>query len=299
MLSIHVSTCVLTGRRSRLLDLLLEINNSPQIPPERRIDVSLEPPSDPDLPVLPIDREHALRKQLALKKLEDLLANVPHASYAAFNETHDDFTKDLLAYDGDPHPATFLSPDELDVYIHGVDRSIGLTSPSLPPAAHLRPHTAMHPQLKNPTSVTNWLRKHKPNIFLQDSEGHHGDADDGEGGHTGGGRKSRGGARGERGGRGGTRGKKANAAARVAAAAAAADKADYDANTVAEGDGEAGGTPAGRGGKRKRDDDPGYRPKGSSGRPTKKKRKSDMDGTPTVRKSKKDSLPAASRDDGE
>jgi hypothetical protein len=54
------------------------------------------------------------------------------------------------------------------------------------------------------------------------------------------------------------------------------------------------GTPVGRG-KRKRDDDPGYRPGGSVGRPVKKKRKSDVDGTPAGRKSKKEA--ATPKDD--
>ena len=41
---------------SRLLDLLLDVNNSAQIPPEKRFDLSLEPPSDDDALSLDIDR---------------------------------------------------------------------------------------------------------------------------------------------------------------------------------------------------------------------------------------------------
>ncbi|EMT63244.1 hypothetical protein FOC4_g10013462 [Fusarium odoratissimum] len=118
-------------------------------------------------------------------------------------------------------------------------------------------------------------------IFLQDGEAH-GDADDAEGGHTGG-RKTRG-SRGERGGRASTRGKRVSAAARSAAAA------DRDVDASMDEDQELASTPAVRG-KRKRnaEDDTGYKPRGSSTRPTKKKRKSEAaEGTPSARKSKKD-----------
>lgn len=280
-------TCLI---RSRLLDILLEVNNSAQIPPERRIDLALEPPSDPVAPSLPIDHQNGDRKELALKKLKELLSSVPHSSYSTTKDSHPSLVTDLSAPDGESHPANFLTADDIDAYIHAVDVTLGLhPEDHPPPVSAARTHAAMHPQLKNPTSVTNWLRKHKPNIFLQDSEAQHhgGDGDDDAGGHTGG-RKSRGGARGERGGRASTRGKKATAAARSSAAA--------DHEGAGDDDGDYG-TPVGRGGKRKRDDDGGYRPKGSTSRPTKKKRKSEGDGTPTVRKSKKDSLPAASKDD--
>lgn len=70
------------------------------------------------------------------------------------------------------------------------------------------------------------------------------------------------------------------------------DRGDWDASM--DEDADFGSTPVGRG-KRKRDDDGGYRPGGSVGRPVKKKRKSDMDGTPVVRKSKKES--ATPKDD--
>lgn len=140
-------------------------------------------------------------------------------------------------------------------------------------------------QLRNPTSVYNWLRKHAPKTFLQDAESHGGHG--GHGGHdedhapapasTRGGR-----GKGERGPRGGgsTRGKRGG----KAAAAAAAARAEHQHHGGEEGDETMAvygdGTPTGKGaGKRKRgagDDDPGYRPKGGSSRPpAKKKRRSD------------------------
>jgi len=295
---------------SRLLDMLLEINNSPQIPSERRIDVALKPPSDARSPVLPLDRRQAAndeRKDGAAKRLEQLLHDVPHSSYAATRDSHPATVADLSAPDGEAHPASFLSADDIDNYIFAVDSAMDpdgkhAALPTLAPRAHPNATPAPHPQIKNPTSVTNWLRKHAPKVFLQDGEhgpgadaaggddhadGHHGH---GAGGHTGG-RKSRGGRGGERGGRG-SRGKRASAAARHAA-----DREYHsrhrggDREASADEDHDFGSTPAGRG-KRKRDDDPGYRPGGSTSRPAKKKRKSEGGGpdgsTPVARRSKKD-----------
>ncbi|KAF5021342.1 hypothetical protein F66182_6610 [Fusarium sp. NRRL 66182] len=282
----------LAVENDRLLDLLLEINNSPQIPPEKQIDVSLKPPSDPRAPALPMDLEHENLKDTPKKKLEDLVSSVPHSSYSNAKETLPHIINDLKAPEGETHPADFLSADDVDNYIYEVDASIDPDThmPTLAPRAHPINRQPSHPHLKNPTSVTNWLRKHAPKIFLQDAEAH-GDADDGEGGHTGG-RKSRG-TRGERGGRASTRGKRVSAAARASAVA------DRDVDASMDEDPEfASSTPVGRG-KRKRntEDDTGYKPRGSSTRPSKKKRKSEAEGTPSVRKSKKDKDAAAARED--
>ncbi|KAH7255424.1 IEC3 subunit of the Ino80 complex, chromatin re-modelling-domain-containing protein [Fusarium redolens] len=273
----------LAVENDRLLDLLLEINNSPQIPPEKQVDVSLEPPSQSDALVHPLDEEHELHKDTPKKKLEDLVKSVPHSSYSSAKETLPQIVNDLKAVDGETYPADFLSADDIDNYIYEIDMALDPENmlPTLAPRAHPGNHHQSHPHLKNPTSVTNWLRKHAPKIFLQDGEAH-GDADDAEGGHTGG-RKTRG-SRGERGGRASTRGKRVSAAARSAAAA------DRDVDASMDEDQEFASTPAGRG-KRKRnaEDDTGYKPRGSSTRPTKKKRKSEAaEGTPSARKSKKD-----------
>lgn len=280
----------LAVENDRLLDILLEINNSPQIPPEKQIDLSLQPSSDPKALVLPLDRDHTDRKEKPGKKLEDLINGVPHSSYSNAKETLPAIINELKAPEGESHPSDFLSADDVDNYIYELDTSIDpeSTIPTLAPRAHPNTHQPTNPHLKNPTSVTNWLRKHAPKIFLQDGETH-GDADDGEGGHTGG-RKTRG-TRGERGGRASTRGKRVSAAAR--ASAAAADRGDWDASM--DEDPDFASTPVGRGKRKRNDDDTGYKPRGSSTRPSKKKRKSEVDGTPSVRKSKKEA--AAARDD--
>ncbi|RFU76519.1 hypothetical protein TARUN_5723 [Trichoderma arundinaceum] len=285
----------------RLLDLLLEVNNSPQIPPERRIDLSLKPPSDESAPCLPIDRERQMHKEMAMKRLEQLLSDIPHSTYGNAKESKSSFLADLSAPDGEPHPAHFLSADDIDDYIYLVDTGIDpdSTTPTMAPLAHPVTNPPSNPQTKNPTSVTNWLRKHAPKIFLQDGETHGDGDDEGAGAGTGTGsghgsaRKPRGSAKGERGGsKAGGKSKKGGAAARISAAA---ERGDGDASM--DDDGEFGATPVtARSSKRKRDDDAGYKPRGSSSRPTKKKRKSDVEATPTVRKSKKEAA-AASKDD--
>ncbi|GFP57009.1 hypothetical protein ACSS6W_004440 [Trichoderma asperelloides] len=282
----------------RLLDLLLEVNNSPQIPPERRIDLSLEPPSDSSAPCLPIDRERKTHKDEAMKKLNKLL-DIPHPTYSSAKESKSAFLADLSPLDGESHPAHFLSADDIDDYIYLIDTGLDPDSalPTMAPLAHPAAHAPSNPQAKNPTSVTNWLRKHAPKIFLQDGETH-GDADDEAGAGAGPGsghssaRKPRGSAKGERGGGkagGGGKGKKTGAASRISAA----ERGDADASM--DDDGEFAATPVTARSKRKRDDDAGYKPRGSSSRPTKKKRKSDVEATPTVRKSKKEA--AANKDD--
>lgn len=278
---------------SRLLDLLLDINNSPQIPLDKRIDVSLASSTDSKL-ALPLDTNDTndSKKELAMKKLEQLLQETAHTSYTAAKDSKSSYIGDLAAPGGESFPASFLCADDIDNYIHDVDSALDPEThiPTLAPRAHPSTNPITHALLKNPTSVTNWLRKHAPKIFLQDAEGHEGD-DEGQTGHHTGGRKTRG-SRGERGG-GRGRGKRGSMASRLAERERERERERGDWDASMDEDPEIS-TPVGRG-KRKRDDDGGYRPGGSVGRPVKKKRKSDMDGTPVVRKSKKDS--ATPRDD--
>lgn len=274
------------------------------MPPERRIDISLPPPADPEAPALQLDRRHAtLQRTSAFKRLEQLLSDVPHSSYSAAKEARSPYMADLAVAEGEAHPANFLSADDVDNYIYAVDSALDpdMHIPSLAPRAHPGAHPVSHPHLKNPTSVTNWLRKHAPKIFLQDSEhtaGGGGDADDGEGGATAasagggsgslgaGGRKSRGGnsSRADRGSKANPKAKRPSAAARLAVERGVGGEGEASM----EDEGDPGSTPSGRG-KRKRDDDPGYRPGGSTSRPSKKKRKSEGgEPTPSARRSKKE-----------
>ena len=109
-------------------------------------------------------------------------------------------------------------------------------------------------QLRNPVSVYNWLRQNRPTVFLQDNEA------------------------------------AADKPARPAGARSSKRNANRDSivkqeEEMYDDDGIAVDAATGRG-KRKRDDDTGYRPKGGNSRPTKRKKEE----IPSGRRSKKSSI---------
>ena len=266
-----------------------------------------------------------------------LLGDVPHAQFASASERFPDLLADLEAgrdspadpAQGQTHPPSFLTADDLDNYIYELDAHLAheergpdaggsskadtLPLPTLAPLAHAdRPNPKDSQRdfaVRNPTSVYNWLRKHAPKTFLQDGEhdkdGHGGKENGDDHGHGGGHGHGPGSGRrgkGERASRGGgsARAKRVSAAHSRATAAAAESFEDVDDEAGGGGGGGArAATPStvgGGGGKGKRkrivDDDPGYRPKGGSSRPTKKKRKSEgAEGTPTAKGPRKSDPP--------
>jgi len=127
---------------SRLLDLLLDVNNCPQIPPDKRIDLSLDPPASEEELSLPID--HAAKSSATkngTKSYKQLLAEVPHFGFAsaagrlqemAINDLNTGRDSPADPQQGAPHPPTFLTADDLDNYIYGADVRV---------AAHKRPET--------------------------------------------------------------------------------------------------------------------------------------------------------------
>lgn len=339
---------LLTRAPSRLLDLLLDVNNSGQIPPDKRIDLSLDLPSDDEAALtLDIDRPSTPPPgPTPDKSFKKLLEEVPHHQFSSATERFPSLLADLEAIRDSPadpaqgqnHPPSFLTADDLDNYIWELDTHLahedaatgtGKTDavplPTLAPLTHPDGGGRPNPKdaqrdfaVRNPTSVYNWLRKHAPKTFLQDAEhdkegggggGKENGDDHSHGGHGGGSGSGRRGGKGERGSRGGgggaARTKRASAAHIRAQAAAAEsfddvdDEASYTAAAAAAAAGGGAVTPsaasAGKG-KRKRvaDDDPGYRPKGGSSRPTKKKRKSEGPadkGTPSAGKPRKSDPP--------
>jgi len=304
--------------KDRLLDLLLDVNNSPQIPPDKRFDLSTDPPSDEDAPCLDIDRPSTPPPGAPpSKSYKRLIREVPHFSYSSAPERFPELIADLEAgrdspadpAQGQPHPPSFLTADDVDNYMWEIDTRLAeeeyarsgkliAALPTLAPLAHANENAGKDAgsnrdfALRNPTSVYNWLRKHAPKTFLQDGETH--DKENGDEPSSG---RGHGRGKGERGsGRGGSvRGKRMS---KVAAAESvdADEETGYDAAVTASAGGK---------GKRKRvvDDDPGYRPKGGSSRPTKKKRKSEggIESTPTgaPKRARKSGLGAESSRGGE
>ncbi|KAK4142053.1 IEC3 subunit of the Ino80 complex, chromatin re-modelling-domain-containing protein [Dichotomopilus funicola] len=322
----------LAVQKDRLLDLLLDVNNCGQIPPNKRIDLSLDSSADIDSTLfLDIDRPTSPQAgAVPDKSYKSLLQEVPHFRFSSAAERFPDLLADLDAgrdspadpAQGQNHPPSFLTADDIDNYIWELDAhlaneeaaaaaALGNSSnnkpsepplPTLAPLAHLDAPTNpkdSHRDLavRNPTSVYNWLRKHAPKTFLQDGEHDtkdgSGGKDDGDASHNGHGHgagSGRRGGKGERGSRGGGGSSSARAkrTSRVAANTESFDDMDDEAGYSGGGGGGGGGretasTPSAAGGKGKRkrmvDDDPGYRPKGGSSRPTKKKRKSEGSGS--------------------
>ncbi|KAM7186311.1 IEC3 subunit of the Ino80 complex, chromatin re-modelling domain containing protein [Naviculisporaceae sp. PSN 640] len=136
--------------KDRLLDLLLDVNNCAQIPPEKRFDLSLDVPSDDEALFLDIDRPstppHGAPPAKSYKKL---LNEVPHSSYATAAEQFPELLADLQVGRDSPadpsqgisHPPSFLTADEVDNYLHEIDMRLanqesartGRPAPSLLP----------------------------------------------------------------------------------------------------------------------------------------------------------------------
>ncbi|KAI9849094.1 MAG: hypothetical protein M1837_005324 [Sclerophora amabilis] len=225
-------------------------------------------------------------------KLEESSSNNPKSfaslvkttSHTTISITPDDLLPpDLTATS--PPPTSYFSPTHEEEYLFKLDTSLingastppvaitatptkaskALPQPANPsnssttnvnPAGNLDREKETNLSLRNPVSVYNWLRRHQPQVFLQDNEGP----------------PEKSGAKSSRG-----AGKRASTAATatVAAgtAAAATAKSAVEPVEFIDEDGivyggvaEVGGSGTGIAkGKRKKDEDGGYRPKGGSG----------------------------------
>ncbi|KAL1617591.1 hypothetical protein SLS56_010914 [Neofusicoccum ribis] len=270
----------LQEQNDQLIDLLLDINDTPKIPQHLRIDLRASSPSSAAVPSLeageasdpdtihrqlqearadlaagrisPEDfaqREAELTAKFSAldnKSLAELL-KVPHTHFPP-EQIPDDLVGESLA--------GYLSPNHEEEYLKELD--VALSDPTMydPNDTSGRPirlpardiPSDKELQIRNPDSVYNWLRKHQPQVFLQDKENEKGDGAE---------KSSKGGGNG----RGG--GKRGQAAANVATPSKGGDPDDEDGGFVPE-------TGSGRG-KRNKDDEP-YRPKGGSSRPSKRKR---------------------------
>lgn len=114
---------------SRLLDVLLDINNRPQIPLEKRIDLSLPVASDTEEErILSVDKEPPKAPQ-ATKSLKDMIKDVPHLDFAATTDRFPEALSDLVTGVNSPaadvnhrkHPPTFLTADDIDNYLWEID----------------------------------------------------------------------------------------------------------------------------------------------------------------------------------
>lgn len=149
----------------------------------------------------------------------------------------------------------FLNPDEETEYLGALDSQLGDSTAVTP----LKPNQSSQPSpidkeketaLQNPVSVYNWLRKHQPQVFLQDNEPNP--------------EKPL------------SRPSNARSSKRTSTQTRREGKEEdlYDEDGILLDVGNGTGTTNSRG-KRKRDEDGGYRPKGGSSRPSKKRKEKD------------------------
>lgn len=183
----------LAQENDQILDLLLDVNNSAQIPVDKRIDITSEAPGLSPLPSLVSDDDLAsigtlqtpegqalmaeLRTMFAEKAASNNAILPPKSLNHLINTTphlpldHPTARELLTSLEPEPNqtvPYSYLTPDQLDDYLYDIDASLG-TVPPLPPQFH--PPIQQDLAFGNPNSPYNWLRKNQPHIFLQDGEG--------------------------------------------------------------------------------------------------------------------------------
>jgi hypothetical protein len=181
---------------SRLLDLLLDVNDSAQISADKRFNLDAPSLAAEDVPPLVSDddlaalstlqsaagqrlaeevqamikdketaKQHATQKGLKQPKpLSLLMSTVPHLTTTQLNKSSE-LLASLENPEGHEAPFSYLTPDQLDEYIEEIDVQIG----NGPPVS--RKKEQLDVMLRNPNSAYNWLRKHRPDCFLQDGEG--------------------------------------------------------------------------------------------------------------------------------
>lgn len=199
----NLNTKLLHYLHSQLLDLLLDVNESKRIAPHIRYDLRSPTPDALTVPALKPD--HSLRRTYSILEARAALeeANIELAagqitptSYAQLEASLTDTAhkpKHFANFDSTPHttlgsvfpdelpsdldedaPTGYLSPDHEDEFLFTLDSHFGDNPIDLRPTLPSQ-HSKLSEkdkekdaQLHNPVSVYNWLRKHHPNVFLQD-----------------------------------------------------------------------------------------------------------------------------------
>ncbi|KAF2130647.1 hypothetical protein P153DRAFT_396040 [Dothidotthia symphoricarpi CBS 119687] len=267
----------LQQENDQLLDALLDFNDQPRVAARHRFDLRDIPHYDTALPSLEpaVTSLPGTVPPHTIKSLATLEARVPHTARHDLNA----HAPDALPIDLSDTAPGYMSPAHEEENLLTLDQTFDL--PDFDTMLHqgrLPRVPSSHPPLsekdltvRNPDSVYSWLRKHQPQVFLQDKDAAHHDNMSEKAAPKTAAASSRKGKRESVLG-GGTPGPR--------------DHDDEDsglAPETAKGRRKTGGGAAGG------DDDTAYRPKGGSSRPAKRKRE---DGDPAV-KSKKKIRPSA------
>lgn len=269
----------------QLLEMLLDLNNQARVHPRLRYDLESRSAADTALPSREpaADPEHvkqqlqSLRDDLAsgritadeytaqadhlhssqalqqtVTTLASLEAKVPHTRRQDLPERPIDgidLTESAPGFMSPTHEEEYLSALDQVLAEPGFDQSLQLGRPIRLPSAQ-QPLGDKDLTIRNPDSVYNWLRKHQPQVFLQDKDVAHPENLSEKSAP-------------KNGAAGGKKGKRESAIGAGGGTPGPRDPDDDE--TVAPETGK---------GRRKTggDDDTAYRPKGGSSRPTKRKR---------------------------
>ncbi|KAL8823436.1 MAG: hypothetical protein Q9191_005861 [Dirinaria sp. TL-2023a] len=268
----------------QLLDLLLHKNDSPKLPLHLQYDIRSPPPDTDSVPSLEPDQtpppqplikaeeeadtdipDDASSPTRRPKSLSILTRSLPHSTLPHVS------SENLLPDDLDSdEPIGYYSPTHESAYLAQLDISLGLTPGVEPPKpTPLGPRIAdrekerlKQNELHNPVSAYNWLRKNQPQVFLQDNEG--GEKPERATKNT-----------------GAAAAKASPKPAKGSRRSAAKKEKEEQQEVVLDDEGYVIGGPGfedvppatGGRGKRKREGDEAYRPKGGSSRPTKRKKR--------------------------
>ncbi|KIX06863.1 uncharacterized protein Z518_04839 [Rhinocladiella mackenziei CBS 650.93] len=257
----------LAEQTDQMLQLLVDLNSCPQIPPRLRYDLAA--PGDrisTDGSLIQVDGEEEghldlrkARNQLQRGEIDavryreieaGLLRTAAFAPGRSYSSLLDAAPPPNQSNGSHGLPSGFLSTKQEEQYLQGLDAFLdGATTNPRSHAANSLGNRSMdkttererETQLKNPVSVYNWLRKHQPQVFLQDNEPSTEKATR-------------------------TTGSRSSTRKSTTKEAFKQEQDFYD------DDGIAIEIESSSRGKRKRDNDGGYRPKGGSARGTKRRR---------------------------
>ncbi|OAP58894.1 hypothetical protein AYL99_06191 [Fonsecaea erecta] len=189
----------LAEQTDQLLQLLVELNSCPQVPQRLRYD--LRPPGEShssDETVKPsvseedghLDLRKARRQlqagELTLSGYREIEAALlktqefaPGRSYASLLSSAPAPSQSVDKLDPSNPGSCLLTTKQEEQYLQGLDAFLdGVATNPRPHVANSLGSRSMEKstereretQLRNPVSVYNWLRRHQPQVFLQDNE---------------------------------------------------------------------------------------------------------------------------------
>jgi hypothetical protein len=166
------------------------MNDHPQMPNDKRYNLSYETPSISAVPSLTSDdelskgaelsseegraiyadiramleeRESTVADPATARSVTEMIAAVPHLT-SIHPQVSPELLESLEPAQGHAVPYSYLTLEQIEDYLWDSDALLGL----VPPVPHVPQEAAAFGHHHSPY---NWLRRHVPQIFLQDGEG--------------------------------------------------------------------------------------------------------------------------------